>query len=51
METIYMLTECVFGVLVHYVIPQDKANRLRNVSCEPVYAESPMKRDFDGDSA
>ena len=24
-----------------FVIPQDKANRLRNVSCEPVYAESP----------
>ena len=23
------------------VIPQDKANRLKNVSCEPVYAESP----------
>lgn len=21
------------------VIPQDKANRLKNVSCEPVYAE------------
>ncbi len=34
-------TMCFF--IGSLVIPQDKANRLRNVSCEPVYAESPVK--------